>query len=249
MPRYKIIIEYDGTPFIGWQKQIHGSSIQAIVEQAASTINNQPTQVYAAGRTDSGVHALGQAAHVDMCKAMRTDKLRDALNFHMGATPVAVLDAQPVADDFHARFNATGRVYLYRLIERRARLTLSRNRVWRIPQKLDAEAMHKAAQIFIGTHDFSSFRDSQCQAQSPVKSMNDISIKRVGAEVHATFYARSFLHKQVRSLTGSLVEVGRGAWTKAQIQTALDTRHRQACGPVAPAHGLYLVKVQYDIDS
>lgn len=246
MPRYKLIIEYDGAPYQGWQWQDHGPSVQGALEAAGAKLNkNKPTEVYGSGRTDSGVHALGQVAHMDLAADIREDKLRDAMNFHLADEPVTVLAAETMPDDWHARFDAIERRYLYRLIDRRMKLSLDRGRVWRIPVRLDAETMHAAAQVLIGKHDFSTFRDTQCQAKSPVKTIDEITVLRAGAEVHCHFRARSFLHKQVRSIVGSLAEVGMGKWGVADMKDALEAKDRTACGPVAPPDGLYLTSVKY----
>ncbi len=246
MPRYKLTIEYDGAPFCGWQWQDDQPSVQGAMEAAVEAINGAFSEVYGSGRTDSGVHALGQIAHTDLDKDMRADKVRDALNFHLKSHPVTVLNAEKVDPEFHARFDATERRYQYRLIDRRPKLALDRGRVWRIPQKLDADLMHEAAQIWVGQHDFTTFRDTQCQAKSPIKTIDEITVLRAGAEIHVHLRARSFLHKQVRSFVGTLVEVGRGAWRVKDVKTALDKKHRTACGPVSPPDGLYLMSVHYD---
>jgi len=245
MPRYKLTIEFDGAPYMGWQWQDHGPSVQGAIEKAAQSLGGEPTEVYGSGRTDSGVHALGQVAHMDLVKDLRADKVRDGLNFHLKNEPVTILDAEIVDDEFHARFDATERHYLYRIIDRRPKLALDKGRVWRIPVKLNVDAMHEAAQVLIGQHDFTTFRDTQCQAKSPIKTLDEITVKRVGAEIHIRLRARSFLHKQVRSITGSLAEVGMGKWTADDMQNALDVRNRTVCGPVAPPDGLYLVHVYY----
>lgn len=246
MPRYKLTIEYDGAPYQGWQWQDHGPSVQGALEAAGSKLNkNAPTEVYGSGRTDSGVHALGQVAHIDLAADIREDKLRDAMNFHLADEPVTVLSAEKMPDDWHARFDAIERRYLYRLIDRRMKLSLDRGRVWRLPVRLDAEAMQAAAQVLIGQHDFSTFRDTQCQAKSPVKTIDEITVLRAGAEVHCHFRARSFLHKQVRSIVGSLAEIGMGKWDIADMEDALAAKDRTACGPVAPPDGLYLMSVKY----
>ena len=245
MPRYKLTIEYDGTPFMGWQVQKHGPSVQGALQDAIAKFNGSPVTVQGAGRTDAGVHALGQVAHIDLDKDLRLDKVRDALNFHLGENPVSVLDAAIVDDEFNARFDAVERSYIYRILDRRPRLALDRGRVWRIPVKLDVPAMHRAAQALIGEHDFSTFRDTQCQAKSPIRSVDEITVERVDAEVHIYVRARSFLHRQVRSFVGSLAEVGRGYWEEGEVQRALTARDRTACGPVAPADGLYLLEVIY----
>lgn len=245
MSRFKLTIEYDGGPFQGWQRQDHAETVQGAIEKAAERLNGSPTLVYGSGRTDSGVHALAQIAHVDFDKTLRADQVRDALNFHLGQHPISILSAEEVDDEFHARFDAVERRYLYRVVDRRPRLALDRGRVWRIPVKLDADAMHEAAQVLIGKHDFTTFRDGQCQAKSPVKTMDEINVLRAGHEIHLTFRARSFLHKQVRSFTGSLVEVGLGKWDAEDMQAALEARDRTECGPVAAPDGLYLTQVIY----
>ena len=246
MPRYKLTIEYDGAPYQGWQWQEHGPSVQGVLEAAGAKLNKgEAVVVYGSGRTDSGVHALAQIAHMDLAAEIRPDKLRDAMNFHMAADPVTVLDAQIMPDEWHARFDAIERRYLYRIIDRRMKLSLDRGRVWRIPVKLDAEAMHHAAQMLVGKHDFTTFRDTQCQAKSPVKTVDEITVLRAGAEVHCHFRARSFLHKQVRSFVGSLAEVGMGKWDAEDMQAALGAKARTECGPVAPPDGLYLTQVVY----
>ncbi len=245
MPRYKLTIEYDGAPYMGWQWQDHGPSVQGVLQAAAEKINGAPVKVYGSGRTDSGVHALGQAAHMDLAKDIRADKLRDAMNFHMSKDPVTVLDAEIMPDEFHARFDAVERQYLYRLIDRRMKLSLDKGRLWRIPVNLDADAMHAAAQVLVGEHDFSTFRDTKCQSKSPVKTIDEITILRAGAEIHCHFRARSFLHKQVRSIIGSLAEVGTGKWNTADMREVLEAKDRTECGPVAPPDGLYLMRVKF----
>jgi len=245
MARFKLTIEYDGGPFQGWQRQDHAPTVQGAIEDAGKKLNSGPVTVYGSGRTDSGVHALAQIAHVDFEKTLRADQVRDALNFHLVKHPISILAAEAVDAEFHARFDAVERRYLYRIVDRRPRLALDRGRVWRIPVKLDADAMHEAAQVLIGKHDFSTFRDGQCQAKSPVKTMDEINVLRAGHEIHLTFRARSFLHKQVRSFTGSLVEVGMGKWDAEDLQAALEARDRTQCGPVASPDGLYLVQVIY----
>lgn len=245
MPRYKLTIEYDGAPYQGWQWQDHGPSVQGAIEAAGAKLNSAPVTVYGSGRTDSGVHALAQVAHMDLDKDIRQDKVRDAMNFHLGNHPVSILDAVKVHDEWHARFDAIERHYLYRVLDRRPRLALDRGRVWRVPVKLDADAMHAAAQTLVGRHDFSTFRDTQCQSKSPVKTIDDISVLRAGAEIHCHFRARSFLHKQVRSFVGTLVEVGLDKWDIEDVKSALEAQDRKECGPVAPPDGLYLTQVIY----
>ena len=245
MPRYKLTIEYDGGPFVGWQRQDNGPSVQAALEAAAEALDERPCEVYGAGRTDSGVHALAMVAHLDLEKDLAGDVVRDALNHHLRPEPIAVLAAERVADDFHARFSAIRRGYLYRIVDRRPPLALDRGRAWRVPKRLDVEAMHAAARVCVGTHDFTTFRDAQCQADSPVKSLDAIRVARVGAEVQVTVEAISFLHRQIRSIVGSLVEVGTGKWTPADFRAALEAADRTRCGPVAPPDGLYLAFVRY----
>ncbi len=246
VPRYKLTIEYDGRPFSGWQRQNHAPSVQEVLERAASELNGgEAVTAIAAGRTDAGVHALGQVAHFDLHREIRADKLRDALNAHLRPDPVAVLDAVLVADNFSARFDAVGRSYLYRIVNRRADLALDAGRAWRAPVRLDHEKMHQAAQSLLGRHDFSTFRDSQCQADSPVRTMDQIDVSRLGDEVEVRCSARSFLHRQVRSIVGSLVDVGRGKEPVEWIGQILAAADRARCGPVAPADGLYLVGVKY----
>lgn len=246
MPRYKLTIEYDGAPYMGWQWQNHGPSVQGVLENAGKKLNrNEPVEVYGSGRTDSGVHALGQIAHMDLKKEYRTDKIRDAMNFHMASDPVTILKAEMVPDEWHARFDATEREYLYRVIDRRMKLSLDKGRLWRIPVKLNVELMHKAAQHLVGQHDFTTFRDTQCQAKSPTKTIDRITIAREEKEIHFYFRARSFLHKQVRSMVGTLVEVGLEKLNPESIKEILESRDRTKCGPVAPPDGLYLKSVKY----
>ena len=245
MPRYKLTIEYDGKPYMGWQVQKHGPSVQGALQDAVAKFNGAPVKVQGAGRTDAGVHALGQVAHVDLVKDLRADKVRDALNFHLGEEPISILDSELVDDEWHARFDAIERSYVYRILDRRPKLAIDKGRVWRIPVKLDPEAMHRSAQALIGEHDYSTFRDTNCQAKSPIRSVDEITVERVGEEVQIYVRARSFLHRQVRSFAGCLAEVGRGFWDEGQVKTALEARERSACGPVAPAEGLYLLDVVY----
>ena len=245
MPRYKLTIEYDGKPYMGWQVQKHGPSVQGALQTAVAKFNGAPVKVQGAGRTDAGVHALGQVAHVDLVKDLRADKVRDALNFHLGDDPISILDSELVHDEWHARFDAIERSYVYRILDRRPKLAIDKGRVWRIPVKLNPDAMHRAAQALIGEHDYSTFRDTNCQAKSPIRSVDEITVERVGEEVQIYVRARSFLHRQVRSFAGCLAEVGRGFWDETQVKTALEARERSACGPVAPAEGLYLLDVVY----
>jgi len=245
MPRFKLTIEYDGTSYVGWQIQDNGPSIQGALTEAVFAFAGERVAVQGAGRTDAGVHALGQVAHVDLTRDWDIDNVRDAMNFHLRPQPIAVLKAEKVADDFDARFSATKRHYLYRIVNRRADLTLDQNRAWRVPRPLDAAAMHAAAQRLIGKHDFTTFRSTECQAVSPVKTLDRLDVARDGDEVRVTASARSFLQHQVRSIVGSLVHVGEGKWREADLVAALEARDRTACGQVAPPHGLYLVRVEY----
>ena len=245
MPRYKLIIEYDGTPFAGWQWQEGAPTVQRVLTEALSGLCDHAVKVAGAGRTDAGVHALGQVAHIDLVKDWRADKLRDAVNAHLRPHPVAVLVAEKIGEDFDARFSAKKRHYLYRIVNRRADLALERTRAWRVPRRLDADAMHKAAQRLVGKHDFTTFRSTECQAKSPVKTLDRLDVSRDGDDVGIETSARSVLHNQVRSMVGSLVLVGDGKWTADDLAKALAARDRAACGPVAPPEGLYLVRVDY----
>jgi tRNA pseudouridine38-40 synthase len=245
MPRYKLTIEYDGTPFVGWQIQDNGPSVAGAITEAFAKFAGETPKVSGAGRTDAGVHALGQVAHVDLAKDIDTDTIRDALNAHLRPNPVAILNAEQVASDFDARFSARARHYRYRIVNRRADLALDRDRAWRIVKPLDARAMHAAAQRLVGHHDFTTFRSTECEAKSPVKTLDRLDVSRDGDEIRIETSARSFLHNQVRSMVGSLVQVGEGKWNADDLGKALDARSRAACGPVAPASGLYLVRVVY----
>jgi tRNA pseudouridine38-40 synthase len=245
MPRYKLTIEYDGTPFAGWQVQDNASTVQGALMAAFAAFTGEAVAIQGAGRTDAGVHALAQVAHVDLAKAWDTDTVRDAVNFHLRPHPVAVLAAEMVAADFNARFSALRRHYRYRIANRRADLALQKNRAWRVPRRLDVAAMQTAAQHLVGKHDFTTFRASECQAKSPVKTLDVLDVARDGDEVIVTTSARSFLHNQVRSMVGSLVLVGDGKWTPDDLAAALAAQDRAACGPVAPPEGLYLVRVDY----
>src|SRR5262245_8051176 len=245
MPRYKLIIEYDGTPFVGWQWQEGAPTVQRVLIEAIAGCCNHAVKVAGAGRTDAGVHALGQVAHVDLAKEWRGDKLRDAVNAHLRPHPVAVLAAEKVADEFDARFSAKKRHYLYRIVNRRPDLALDRARAWRIPRKLDTEAMHAAAQRLVGKHDFTTFRSTECQAKSPVKTLDRLDVSREGEDVIIRTAARSFLHNQVRSMVGSLALVGEGKWRAQDLAAALAARDRATCGTVAPPEGLYLLRVDY----
>jgi tRNA pseudouridine38-40 synthase len=245
MPRYKLLVEYDGTPFVGWQIQAAGPSVQGLIADAIHAFAGERIAVQGAGRTDAGVHALGQVAHVDLAKDWDTDTVRDALNAHLRPHPIAVLAAERVPGDFDARFSARKRHYLYRIVNRRADLALDRNRGWRIARPLDAPAMHAAAQGLVGRHDFTTFRAAECQAKSPVKTLDRLDVERLGDEVRVHAAARSFLHHQVRSMVGSLALVGDGKWSAQDLSAALAARDRNACAPLAPPEGLYLVSVEY----
>lgn len=245
MPRYKLIIEYDGSPFWGWQYQDKGPSVQGALEDAVAAMTGERVRVNGAGRTDAGVHALGQVAHIDLTKDYRADRVRDALNAHLRPHPIGVLSAEIVPDTFDARFSATKRHYIYRIVNHRANLALKAGQAWRVPRPLNADAMHEAAQVLLGKHDFTTFRDTECQAKSPEKTLDALDVTRSGDEVSITTSARSFLHSQVRSMVGSLVWVGHGRWKAQDLREALEARDRTACGPVAPPDGLYLVRVEY----
>ena len=245
MVRYRLTIEYDGTPFVGWQRQDNGPSVQGCLEEAIFKLCGETVTVTGAGRTDAGVHALGQVAHFDLVKEFAPDKIRDALNHFVRPSPIAVLEAQVAAPDFHARFSATARHYLYRIICRRAPLALERGHAWHVVHELDAEAMHAAAQSLIGKHDFTTFRAAECQAQSPVKTLDRLTVRRALDEIDVEASARSFLHHQVRSIVGSLKLVGEGKWRVREVGEALKAADRSRCGPVAPPDGLHLVRVDY----
>jgi tRNA pseudouridine38-40 synthase len=245
MPRYRLLIEYDGSSFQGWQAQASGRSVQGAIERAVEAFCGEAVRLTAAGRTDAGVHALGQVAHFDLQRDWPADTVRDALNAHLRPDPVVVLEAELADPEFNARFSATGRRYLYRILNRRSPPALDTDRVWHVRKPLDAEAMHAAAQVLVGLHDFTTFRDAACQAKSPVKTMDAVAVRREGEAVLLEFAARSFLHRQVRSMTGSLIEVGGSRWTPDDLAAALDAKDRSACGPVAPAEGLYLAGVDY----
>ncbi|MBL8587840.1 MAG: tRNA pseudouridine(38-40) synthase TruA [Methylobacteriaceae bacterium] len=245
MPRFKLTIEYDGRPFVGWQRQANGLSVQQALETAVAAIQPARATIHGAGRTDAGVHATAQVAHVDLIRDWRGDRLRDALNAHLRPHPVSVVEAAAAAADFEARFDAVKRHYVYRLLNRRAPPTLARGLVWHVARALDAAAMQAAAQRLLGRHDFSTFRAAECQANSPVRTLDRLDVTRAGdmIEVHAS--ARSFLHHQVRSMVGSLEHVGSGKWTADDLEDALHARERARCGQVAPPDGLYLIGVDY----
>lgn len=245
MPRYKLTIEYDGTPFVGWQNQPGGHTVQGVLMAALESFTGEKVLVQGAGRTDAGVHARGQVAHIDLAKAWETDTVRDALNSYLRPHPVAILSAENVPDDFNARTSAVKRHYLYRIFNRRPDIALEANRAWRVARPLNAEAMHVAAQRLVGHHDFTTFRATECQAKSPVKTLDRLDVERAGEEINVRASARSFLHHQVRSMVGSLAMVGEGRWSPDDIAKALAARDRAACGLVAPPEGLYLMRVDY----
>ena len=248
MTRFALTLEFDGTRFMGLQRQAHGPSVQQAVEEAVERVTGERATLHAAGRTDAGVHALAMRVHVDVAKPIAPFRLMEALNFHLKPDPVAVLACEEKPDDWHARFSCVGREYLYRIANRRAPLTLDLNRAWQVPQPLDEAAMHRAAQALVGKHDFTTFRSTQCQAQSPVKTLDRLSVERVGEEVHVRAAARSFLHHQVRSMVGCLALVGMGRWREEQIAEALAARDRQALGYNAPPDGLYFTRALYPDD-
>ena len=245
MPRFRLVIEYDGGPYRGFQLQDDLPTVQASLERAVRGFTGQAARAHVAGRTDTGVHATGQVVHLDLEKPWRAEVVRDALNAHLVPEPVTVLAVELVGEDFHARFSAKGRRYLYRVIDRKPPPALERARAWWVKTPLDVTAMAEASSLLLGTHDFTTFRDAHCQSRSPVKTLDGLEVERVGEEVHLRFAARSFLHRQVRSMTGSLVEVGAGRWTAATFDAALRARDRGACGQVAPPYGLYLTGVDY----
>lgn len=245
MPRYRLKIEYDGTPFVGWQVQSAGASVQGVLEAAILKLTGETVRIRAAGRTDAGVHALGQVIHLDLEKSWPADKLRDALNFHLRPNPVAVLESAEASPEFDARFSATARHYVYRILPRRGPPALLRNRVWWIPCPLDVAAMREAATVLVGHHDFTTFRAAQCQAKSPLRTLDRLDVEDHDGEIRIYASARAFLHNQVRSMVGTLKLVGDGKWTADDVRHALKARDRSACGAVAPASGLYLKAVDY----
>jgi tRNA pseudouridine38-40 synthase len=245
MPRYKLTIEYDGRPFVGWQIQDNGPSVQGVLAAAIEAFCGEKASVHGAGRTDAGVHALGQVGHVDLAKEWDEDTVRDALNAHLRPHPVAIISAERIDDSFDARFSAVRRHYLYRIVNRRADLALERGRAWRITPPLDVAAMQAAAQRLVGRHDFTTFRNVECQAKSPVKTLDQLDVRRAADDIQVIASARSFLHSQVRSMVGALALAGEGKWTADDVSIALEKRDRAACAPVAPPDGLYLVKVDY----
>lgn len=245
MPRYRLLLEYDGGPYVGWQRQENGLSVQEVLEGAIFALAGERVETIAAGRTDAGVHAEGQVVHFDLAREFPPATVRDALNFHMKPHPVAVREAALAPTDFHARFSAKSRSYVYRIANRRARLALDFGRKWWVPAPLDADAMAEAAKVLVGRHDFTTFRAALCQAQSPVKTLDVLTAERAGEDIVISARARSFLHHQVRNMVGTLRLVGEGKWTAADVRSALEARDRAKGGPTAPACGLYLVEVGY----
>ncbi len=245
MPRYRLTIEYDGSPFVGWQIQAEGQSVQGCLRAAVHQLSGEWVEVRGAGRTDAGVHALGQVAHITITKAYPVRVVREALNYHVRPQPIAVLAVDEVDETFDARFSATARHYRYRILSRRAPPALDKQRVWWVARPLDVAAMQAAAPSLTGSHDFTTFRAAQCQAKSPVKTLDRFEVIQAGEEIHIEASARSFMHNQVRSMVGSLKLVGDGKWRPGELRDALDARDRARCGPVAPACGLYLTRVDY----
>ena len=245
MTRWRLTIEFDGGPFMGWQRQGHGPSVQQTLEEALQRMTGEQAQVIAAGRTDAGVHALAMAAHVDVERELTPHRLREGLNALVRAHPVSVLEVETVADDWHARFSCVGRRYLYRILSRRAPPALDAGRVWHIALPLDVEKMREGAAYLIGRHDFTTFRSAQCQSDSPVKTLDRLEVSQIGEEIHVTAAARSFLHHQVRSMVGCLAMVGRGQWTPDDMRRALEAKDRAALGFKAPPDGLYFVEAVY----
>ncbi|MEO8300620.1 MAG: tRNA pseudouridine(38-40) synthase TruA [Rhizomicrobium sp.] len=245
MPRYRLTLEYDGSPFVGWQRQDNGPSVQGALEDAIEKLSGERITVTGAGRTDAGVHALGQVAHFDLVKEFEPGKVRDALNHYLRPDPVAVLDAAVADAEFHARFSAKARHYLFRILNRRSPPALDEGRVWHVSHTLDADAMHAAARFLLGQHDFTTFRAAECQAQSPVKTLDRLDVSRRADEIHIEASARSFLHHQIRSFAGTLKLVGEGKWAPSDVADALAAKDRARCGPVSPPDGLYLVRVDY----
>jgi len=245
MTRFRLTVEFDGSPFMGWQRQAHGPSVQQAIEEAVAAVTGEQAVSHAAGRTDAGVHALAMSAHVDVEKGITPFRLMEGVNALIRPNPIAIIGCEAVPDDWHARFSCVGREYLYRISNRRAPLTLERGRAWRIAKSLDADAMHAAAQLLVGHHDFTTFRSAHCQAESPVKTLDRLNVRREGDQLLIEAAARSFLHHQVRSMVGCLAMVGQGQWAEADLKDALDAQDRAALGLNAPPDGLYFVKANY----
>ena len=245
MTRFRLTVEYDGRPFMGWQRQPHGPSVQQAIEEAAKAITGEDIILHAAGRTDAGVHAEAMAAHLDVAKPLTAFRLMEGINAKLRSCPVAILDCTEVAENWHARFSCIGRRYLYRIVNRRAPLALDKGRAWCVPQPLDSDAMHEAAQLLVGHHDFTTFRSIHCQSASPVKTLDSLDVRRFGEEIEIAASARSFLHHQVRSMVGCLMMVGRGQWSGADLKAALEAKDRAALGFNAPPDGLYFVEARY----
>lgn len=246
MPRYKITVEYDGSGFYGWQRQEGLPSIQQCLEEAVEKLCGQVVEIYGSGRTDAGVHAIGQVAHMDLPRRYELHKIMGALNFYLIGIPIVIKEVEPVEDTFHARFSATRRSYTYRIINRPAPPALDYARAWHVRPALDANAMHEAAQVLVGQHDFTSFRATECQAKSPIKTLEEFIVERVTAEdIHCYVSSRSFLHHQVRNMVGTLVAVGKGHWNAEDVRKALAAKDRRAAKQTAPAHGLYLTEIRF----
>ena len=245
MTRFRLIVEYEGGPFMGWQRQAHGPSVQQSIEEAAEAITGESATVHAAGRTDAGVHALAMAAHFDIERPIAPFRLAEGLNARLRPLPVAILEAKAVADDWHARFSCIGRRYLYRIVNRWAPLALEAGRAWQVAVPLDSDAMNEAAQCLVGLHDFTTFRSAHCQSESPVKTLDRLTVRRYGEIIEIEAAARSFLHHQVRSMVGCLVMVGRGQWSPGAMKKALEAKDRAALGLNAPPQGLYFVEAVY----
>ena len=245
MTRFRLTVEYDGRPFMGWQRQAHGPSVQQAIEEAIASVTGEDVTLHAAGRTDAGVHGLAMTAHADIARAMTPFRLSEAINARLRPWPVAIIGCDTVSEDWHARFSCIGRHYRYRIVNRRAPLTLDQGLAWRVTPRLDADAMHAAAQCLVGLHDFTTFRSVQCQAKSPVKTLDRLSVRRQAQEVIIEASARSFLHHQVRSMVGCLALVGQGKWDADDLAAALAARDRAALGLNAPPDGLYFVAADY----
>lgn len=245
MPRYKLTIEYDGSGLVGWQRQDNGPSVQQTIEDSIAKFAGQEVRLHTAGRTDAGVHALGMVAHFDMDKPLKADKVQQAINHFVRPTRVSILKTEIVDEEFHARFSCLERSYLYRILCRSGRPALDEGRVWWFQRDMDADAMNRAAQYLVGRHDFTTFRASQCQANSPMRTLDELYVERVGAEIHVRCRARSFLHHQVRNIVGTLSLVGKGKWQEADVKTALEAKDRAKGGETAPACGLYFVEAKY----